>query len=286
MLQKNGNPISNAGIKTGTVDDYRRLTDESAVTITPSNDRISERLSNEFHKWHGMSVIADKISLAVDSANTGKGKVNGWAILSVVLGVDEVFRRLGDNLNLVVLVCGLLIGTSLSMASSQPSQFAGTDDQTNLKLQATWYISFAIAAICCHFFCIIISIQFLQAMNTCARDADKWRIILSLDWIPTVVYTVFILGNFAIASAIGISMAPIYGEAAGYCSAAVLILTCGIFLTILNRAYFLHEVHAAHGWYKTHNAEYDIEIPLAEIEKLANFDREYKSCKRSNTQDR
>ena len=31
---------------------------------------------------------------------------------------------------------------------------------------------------------------------------------------------------------------------------------------------------------------YDIEIPLAEIEKLANFDREYKSCKRSNTQDR
>ena len=59
MLQKKGNPISNAGIKTGTVDDYRRLTDESAVTITTSNDRISERLSNEFHKWHGMSVLAE-----------------------------------------------------------------------------------------------------------------------------------------------------------------------------------------------------------------------------------
>ena len=232
----------------------------------------------EFARWHGMSYIIEEIAEAVDVSKVKNG-ANGWAILSVVLGIDEVLKRLSDNLNLVVLVCGLLIGTSLSWTSNLPSQFENIDpyDHSHYGNIMIAFIAFGIAAVGCHFFCIIISIQFLQAVNTAARDADKWQMILELGFIPTVIYTTFIIGNFCVAISIGLSMTVIYGDTAGALSATALFSLCGIFLNWFNQKFFLQKSHVVHSWYKRRRHEYDIDFPFASLQKLAEIDMNFRT---------
>jgi hypothetical protein len=58
----------------------------------------------EFSKWQGMSSIIDRVTKEVDLHRQRTGKINGWVILAVVVGIEEVRNRLVDNMNLVALV--------------------------------------------------------------------------------------------------------------------------------------------------------------------------------------
>ena len=226
----------------------------------------------EFGKWHGMSEIIESIGLAIDQENIfrGKGKVNGWAILSCVIGVDEVFKRMETNLTLTVLVCGLLLNSALGLILTPPSSFVRDSPQL------TAYISFSIACFGLYLFAILVSIQFLQAMNTCARDADKWRVILTLDMLPTIIYLLFTAASLCLALSLGFSMIPTYNELTGYLSAFMLILFCGAASYFVNQRFFLKVAHAKHGWYTNFNKEYDIKKPFSKLTALADIDRRYK----------
>ena len=233
---------------------------------------IESDLEN-FGKWHGMSEMIDKIGKAIDFDNRfrGKGKgVNGWAILSCVIGVDEVFKRMEENLKLTVLVCGLLLNSALGLILTPPPKFvAGSPEMTA-------YISFSVSAIGLYLFCILLSIQFLQSLNACARDADKWRVILSLDRLPTATYLIFTAASLCLALAIGFCMLPNYSQAAGYTSAAALIFVCGVVSYAINAQWFLKVAHVKHGWYEKCNKEYNVKLPFSKLTVLADIDRRYK----------
>lgn len=234
-----------------------------------------ERL--DFGKWHGMSEIIERIGNAIDTDNRfkGKGKVNGWAILSCVIGVDEVFKRMEENLKLTVLVCGLLLNSALGLVLSPPPKF----DTSGSQMAA--YISFSISSIGLYLFCILLSIQFLQSMNSCARDADKWRVVLSLDMLPTIIYMIFTAASLCLALAIGFAMIPNYSELAGYLSSSMLILICGFVCYYINQHFFLKVAHVKHGWYKSFNKEYNIAVPYSKLTVLADIDRRYKNIQHS-----
>lgn len=225
-----------------------------------------------FDKWHGMSEVVDKIAIAIDSTNSKKGKagVNGWAILSAVIGVEEVFDRMEQNINLTVLVSGLLLNSAIGLVLTSPPSF----DSDNSIFIA--YVSMAIASIGLFLFCILLSIQFLQSLHACARDSDRWRVILTLDMMPTYTYIIFTLASLSFVMAIGLSMIPVYGEVAGYMSSFSLILVCGLFCYMINRQVFLKVAHVKHGWYEHCNSEYDMAVPFGKLLKLAAIDREYK----------
>ena len=231
--------------------------------------------SPPYHRWSGMSNVIDEIRDAVDFRKTFKGHVNGWAIMAVVLGLDEVSHRLSDNLNLVVLVCALLISTSLTLAYTAPPTFTYSDS-TDYHLK-NCYIAFVTIAIGCHFVCIVCATLYSQALNTCVRDADKWRLIIRTDYVPTVIYTVFTMGNMSITIEIAFAIQNYY-DVGAYLFSGLLILVCGALMHYVNAQHFIKQTHVVHGWYKRRKDEYDIQIPFERLERLVEYEQKMRSC--------
>ena len=231
--------------------------------------------SPPYHRWSGMSNVIDEIRDAVDFDKTFKGRVNGWAIMAVVLGVDEVSHRMSDNLNLVVLVCALLISTSLTLAYTAPPTFTYSDSIDNQLKNC--YIAFVTIAIGCHFTCIICASLYCQALNTFVRDADKWRLIIHTDYVPTLIYTVFTLGNMSITLEIAFAIQSYY-DVGAYLFSGLLIFVCGALMHYMNAQHFIKQSHVVHGWYKRRKDEYDIQIPFTKLERLVEYEQNMRSC--------
>ena len=51
----------------------------------------------------------------------------------------------------------------------------------------------------CLFVTIILNSLLTQTLRVAARDADRWRILLKRDWLPTFCNAVFTVGNVALA---------------------------------------------------------------------------------------
>jgi hypothetical protein len=232
---------------------------------------------DEYCKWHGMSALVEKISEAVNAQhNKSQKHVNGWAVLSVVIGIEEVCRRLTDNLNMVVLVASLLISTALSMAFSPPSNFA--DQSPNHELwsfeKAAFFFCVS-SSVFCYITAIILSLLMIQAINTCARDSDKWRLILRHDSVPTKIYVIFSMGNLSMATGISFGIENVYGGASY--GLAGMFFACALWVNVFNRQCLLRDSHVVHGWYNDRfDEDYDIRIPFSSIRALAATDRMYK----------
>jgi hypothetical protein len=233
---------------------------------------------NNYPRWQGMSSIIDDIGKAVHIEGNKGGKINGWAILCVVSGTEDVFRRLSENLNLVILVCSLLISTTLALAYNPPAQFVGGDLSYAVYTQKYCYIGIVTLSISSHFTCIIMSSLFCQAMNTCARDVDRWRIILKCDYVPSLVYLLFTLGNFCVAISIMFAIIYVY-DVMAYVFAAFLIFTCGLLMHYFNYRYLIYESHAVHGWYKKFSDEYDLSIPFSRLQDYATEDQKNREAR-------
>ena len=231
-----------------------------------------------FSRWHGMSSIITDIELKVNLKKDVDAPVNGWVMLAVILGVNVVADRLATNLNTIALVSALLISSSLSMVYSPSTSFTGISSFTQELIG--FFVSITLA-IGCHFSCIIMSCLSSQAMNTCARDADRWRMLLSFDAIPTTIYTLFTVGNMCLLLSIMFSMVSLYGDLA-YIFAGILLLFCGLFMNIFNSKFLLSKTHVVHGWYKNNYHEYDIEIPLKKVQALAALDIKNRERSRDN----
>ena len=244
----------------------------------PTEFAEDETIANSFQKWHGMSSVIDEIAVAVNSKRDRTvTNVNGWAVLAVVLGVDEVCKRLGDNLNFVVLVAGLLISTSLSLSTNMPVYISDNLDTSEWDAFKTGFFCSVVLAITFHFLALIMALLFGQAINTCARATDQWRLILTHGAIPTFVYMIFSAGNLLMCMAIMFSMYGSYGPVSYVFT--LLFFVVAVSVNIYNRVSLLYNSHVVHGWYQRRfDAEYDIRIPFLHLKKLAAYDKEYREA--------
>ena len=58
----------------------------------------------EFRRWHGMAAILPAIQEACGQGE--RGKVNGWAVMALTLGVDEVCDRLSGGVDTISVIAG------------------------------------------------------------------------------------------------------------------------------------------------------------------------------------
>jgi len=75
----------------------------------------------EFRRWHGMALVLPEIKRAVGEPYK-KGKVNGWAVMAVTLGVDEVCSRLAAGVDTISVIAGLLIVATMALCASPSDQ--------------------------------------------------------------------------------------------------------------------------------------------------------------------
>ena len=79
----------------------------------------------------------------------------------------------------------------------------------------------------CLFVTIVLNSLLTQTLRVTARDADRWRILLKRDWLPTFCNAVFTVGNVALAVLIALSMMPAFGLTFSVMFAAVAVLSTG-----------------------------------------------------------
>ena len=70
-----------------------------------------------FRRWHGMASVLPEIKRAVGEPYK-KGRVNGWAVMAVTLGVDEVCSRLAAGVDTISVIAGLLIVATMALCAS------------------------------------------------------------------------------------------------------------------------------------------------------------------------
>ena len=74
-----------------------------------------------YRRWHGMASVLPDIQRAVGEPYK-KGKVNGWAVMAVTLGVDEVCSRLAAGVDTISVIAGLLIVATMALCASPSDQ--------------------------------------------------------------------------------------------------------------------------------------------------------------------
>lgn len=242
-----------------------------------------------FRCWSGMAAVLPEIKAAVGAdVNYGKGsggkppKLNGWAVMAVVLGTDEVCDRLISRLDTFSIIAGLMIVATIQLIAS-PSPDVTTfatvgGDGVSPETYRAAYITLTLLALICLFCTIIMSSLFTQTLRVATRDADRWRILLKRDKQPSMGDAMFTLGNIALAGAIGISLFPGFGVTNGIVFACVAVAVNGLFMHVFNFMLLLHLGHPVHGWYKHHTDEFDLTIPLQQLEALARIDASHKGA--------
>ena len=124
----------------------------------------------------------------------------------------------------------------------------------------------------CLFVTIILNSLLTQTLRVTARDADRWRILLKRDWLPTFCNAVFTVGNVALAGLIALSMMPAFGLTFSVVFAAVAVFVNGVCMHAVNFCLLLPLGHPVHGWHRKRVGEYDLRKAMEEVERLAQRD--------------
>lgn len=107
-------------------------------------------------------------------------------------------------------------------------------------------------------------------LNSAGREADKLRVFQKLDKLPTLSFTMFCIGNFALIFGGGFSISVVYGIAAQIIWSCVLSLFCGVLFLFLNAKILLPIGHISHGWYVKNKEDFLENIDKV-IDKLDQF---------------
>jgi len=124
----------------------------------------------------------------------------------------------------------------------------------------------------CLFVTIVLNSLLTQTLRVTARDADRWRILLKRDWLPTFCNAVFTVGNVALAVLIALSMMPAFGLTFSVVFAAVAVFVNGFCMWAVNFCLLLPLAHPVHGWHRRRRQEYDLTRAMEEVERLAGVD--------------
>ena len=107
-----------------------------------------------------------------------------------------------------------------------------------------------------------------QTLRVAARDADRWRILLKRDWLPTFCNTVFTVGNVALAGLIALSMMPAFGLTFSVVFAAVAVFVNGVCMHAVNFWLLLPLAHPVPGWHKgrIHEIRHDDGVKARQVD--------------------
>jgi hypothetical protein len=156
------------------------------------------------------------------------------------------------------------------MAFSPPDAF----DNSEWSYVKVFFFMSTSTSIFCYITGIILALLLCQSLNTCARDCDKWRIILDQGGLPTTIYVIFSTGNMTMALGITFGIFPIYGNAAFIL--CVCFFACALAVNYYNLKYILGNSHVVHGWYAKQFEEYQITIPFQTLHQYAELYTEFK----------
>ena len=129
------------------------------------------------------------------------------------------------------------------------------------------YMAMALTSLVCLFVTIILNSLLTQTLRVTARDADRWRILLKRDGLPTLCNTIFTVGNVALAGLISLSMMPAFGLNFSIIFASVSIFVNGFCMHMINFCWLLPLGHPVHGWHKYRSEEFDLTEPLKRLER-------------------
>ncbi|KAJ3254138.1 hypothetical protein HDU77_004188 [Chytriomyces hyalinus] len=218
--------------------------------------------TRKIERFSGMS----RVNLAV--SNDKDATQRGWFLLALVRGVDEVCSKLGDSLNTISIICGLLLSASVPLLLSPPAHVQAL---SSTDAQSVGYLATITAAIILHFVVIIFNSLIVNLFNTAARRSDRLNILFNAHQFPTISYTMFTLGNFSLASAISFSVSILYGTGVGVGIFTAICLLCGAVTNFLNTTVFLKYGHVVHGWKKDQKM---IDVALGDLRTWADIDNQ------------
>jgi hypothetical protein len=201
--------------------------------------------------------------------------------MAAVVGVDEVCDRLTSGVDTISVIAGLLIVATMALCAS-PSDAAiaflklgdGTVDPAVFR---ALYMTMSLVSLVCLFVTIILGSLLKQALRVTARDADRWRVLLRRDWLPTLGNTIFTVGNVALAGLISLSMLPAFGVTFSVAFASIAIFVNGFCTHLFNLCLLLPIVHPVHGWRKHFPEEFDLSLAMERLEALAAIDERARS---------
>lgn len=218
-----------------------------------------------FAEWHGMSSLYEDIKSCVGVIPGNK--VNGWAVLALVVGVNVIADRLVGNINTISVICGLLLPASLAIIYAPPAALS-SNPEFDFQL---CFLSLMTASICSHFACIILGSLYVNALYTAARDVDRWRLILHQGMLPAITHALFTLGNFFLALGMTTALSASFGWWA-VAFGIPLCFFCGFCMHIFNSRYMLCYSHVVHGWLRYFPEQFQMEIPLRKLQILMEYD--------------
>jgi hypothetical protein len=144
-------------------------------------------------------------------------------------------------------------------------------DDTALRI---CFASLLLVSVITHFTCIILVSLYTSAARATARSADLWRLFCATGHIPSVIDTLFTIGNFTLSGCFAFTMLPVYSLVTSIIFSAVVVLVCGVAMHFVHSKQFLPRAHVVHGWKKMLPTEYVTSISLVYLETLAVFDAE------------
>ena len=236
-----------------------------------------------YKEWSGIASVLPSLKQAVGilPRENGKVKVNGWVTMALVLGVDEVCDRMISRIDTFSIIAGLLIVSTMSLVATPSQQVTEyITDGSGFLSRDTFkilYMLLSLVSLVCLFITIIIGSMFTQTLRVTARNADRLRVLIKRDWLPSTCDIIFTIGNIALAALIGLSMLPVFGELFSGIFVVLSIFINGLCMHLFNLCFLLKLGHPVHGWKKEHPEEFDLRILVEIMENLAQMDRENNS---------
>lgn len=155
--------------------------------------------------------------------------------------------RLTSNLDTIALVAGLLLSCSVPMILQPPEKLMELD---MFSWQRQCYFAGIMLGIVLHFTSIMISLLFLNGLNTSAFPSHRLALLLHLDMTPTISYVLFILGCYALSAGIAAGIEPLYGYGAAWSFLLVVGFVCGVVPNMWNSTSVMSRAHVVHAYYK------------------------------------
>lgn len=229
--------------------------------------------SARFSEWNGMAEVYPKIEKALKRGN-------GWIIMCVALGADEVCSRLITRTDTMSVISGLVLVAALATITNPSQDVADVLKNGNAVLSAgTFQAMFWVASfitIMALFSTIMLGSLFAQTVRVCARDADRLNILACRDKMPMALDIVFTIGMFAFAGVIGLSMFPIFGATISGIYAIGLIMMNGVLIHVVNGLFFRSLGHPKHGWFDNKDKKFaaQMKFALQRLELMVQIDRD------------
>ncbi|RLN58619.1 hypothetical protein BBJ29_009662 [Phytophthora kernoviae] len=231
-------------------DDVRASVLPDLSTSKDPADASTSIASIEFREWGGMAAI---VAEAWDAIGFGDADgVNGWAVLALTVGINEVATRISSNLDTISLISGLLLASCVQLMFAPPSCVSDNASGFRYAFAGTMML-----AITMFFSAIMFGSLFVNALNTSARGSDRWRLILRRSMGPTIVYIIFSIACFVLGWAMSLGMVCLYGAAIAAIFSIVIAGVYGCVMHCINVTFLVSECHVMHGWFVKHRSEFD-----------------------------